>query len=174
MDMIPRRIADPIVSALQSNPIVYVNGPRQAGKSTLVRALSQGQFPADYVTLDNATQMAAAASSPRSFLGGRSRPLIVDEVQLVPELFRVLKEIVDEKRFHDPEHGNGQFLLTGSADIMALPGLADALVGRMAVKTLLPFSASEYSGRTGDFLERLFRCDFGALPSPVSPGPGSP
>jgi uncharacterized protein len=166
MEMIPRRLANPIVSALRSNPIVYLNGPRQAGKSTLVQALSQEQFPADYVTLDNATQMAAAASSPHSFLGTRSRPVIIDEVQLVPDLFRVLKQVVDERRFQDPERGNGQFLLTGSADILALPRLADALVGRMAVKTLLPFSATEHDGLPGSFTERLFEGRFDTLAAP--------
>ena len=167
MDMIPRTLAEPVVAALRTNPVVYLNGPRQAGKSTLVRALAEDQFPADYVTLDNATHMAAAAYSPRTFLGGRARPVIIDEVQLVPDLFRVLKEVVDETRYKDPEHGNGQFLLTGSADVLALPGLADALVGRMAVKTLLPFSAREQSGVPGNFLERLFsdRFDDGPLRS---------
>lgn len=168
MYIVPRKLAKPILLALRSNPIVYVNGPRQAGKSTLVRALAREQFPADYVTLDSATQMAAAAASPRAFLGGRSRPLIIDEVQLVPELFRVLKEIVDEHRFQNPTHGNGQFLLTGSADIMALPGLADALVGRMAVKTLLPFSAAEYAGKPEGFIEKLFKGLFAAQ-SPSEP-----
>ncbi|TVR06299.1 MAG: ATP-binding protein, partial [Spirochaetaceae bacterium] len=156
MSFIPRRIAGQIMAALRSNPVVYVNGPRQAGKSTLVRTLAQEEFPADYVTLDNATQMAAAASSPGTFLGARSRPVIIGEVQLVPDLFRVLKEIVDEKRFEDPRHGNGQFLLTGSADIMALPKLADALVGRMSVKTLLPFSATERDRDSRSFLNDLF------------------
>ena len=168
MELVPRKLAEPILLALRSNPIVYVNGPRQAGKSTLVRALAREQFPADYVTLDSATQMAAAAASPRTFLGGRPQPLIIDEVQLVPELFRVLKEIVDEQRFQNPKHGNGRFLLTGSADIMALPGLADALVGRMAVKTLLPFSAAEHNSTAEGFIQNLFNCDFATQSSSES------
>jgi len=158
----PRKIVDDVLFALKNNPIVFLNGPRQAGKSTLVRRLAQKAYPAEYVSFDNATQMAAAALSPVSFLTQRTKAkaLIIDEVQLVPELFRALKLVVDEFRLQNKRTSNGRFLLTGSANIMALPKLSDSLVGRMSVKTLYPFAACEVFGGAGDFLTRLFAADF--------------
>jgi len=90
-------------------------------------------------------------------------PLIIDEVQLAPPLFRALKILADEARAADKASANGRYLLTGSANILALPELADALVGRMAVLTLYPFTAAEatHSGPVG--LERLLKLDFAQL-----------
>lgn len=88
--------------------------------------------------------------------------MIIDEVQLVPEIFRALKVVVDELR---QEHGSklkGRFLLTGSANIMALPKLSDPLVGRMNILTLYPISSAEALGGHGNFIERLFKKDFEA------------
>ncbi len=160
MKQINRKLSQKILFSLKGNPVVFVNGPRQCGKSTLVQKLAEREYPAEYVTFDNATQMAAAAASPRSFLTNRKGAVIIDEVQIVPELFRELKMVVDEIRLQDKANSNGRFLLTGSANIMALPKLSDPLVGRMSVKTLLPFSASEVFGGNGDFLESLFAKDF--------------
>ena len=160
MKTTPRKLTDNLLFALKNHPVVFLNGPRQAGKSTLVQHLNKKDFPAGYVSFDNATQMAAAASSPESFLKSRKGAMIIDEVQIVPEIFRALKLVVDEIRLKDKEHSNGRFLLTGSANIMALPKLSDPLVGRMSIKTLYPFSASEILGGKGDFLQRLFAMDF--------------
>jgi predicted AAA+ superfamily ATPase len=160
MKTTPRKLTDNLLFALKNHPVVFLNGPRQAGKSTLVQHLNKKDFPAGYVSFDNATQMAAAASSPESFLKSRKGAMIIDEVQIVPEIFRALKLVVDEIRLKDKKHSNGRFLLTGSANIMALPKLSDPLVGRMSIKTLYPFSASEILGGKGDFLQRLFAMDF--------------
>jgi uncharacterized protein len=157
---IPRQLTDHVLFALKNHPVVFLNGPRQAGKSTLVQHLNKKAFPASYVSFDNATQMAAAASSPESFLKSRKGAMIIDEVQIVPEIFRALKLVVDEIRLKDKKHSNGRFLLTGSANIMALPKLSDPLVGRMSVKTLYPFSGCEIVGGKGDFLQRLFAMEF--------------
>jgi len=102
--------------------------------------------------------IAAAASSPSTFLGGRNKPLIIDEVQMVPEIFRPMKIIVDELRLR--KKANGRYLLTGSANIMALPKLSDALVGRMAVLTLYPLSALEIFEGKGYFIVKLFANSF--------------
>jgi predicted AAA+ superfamily ATPase len=107
--------------------------------------------------------MAAAANSPESFLRGRPRALIIDEVQLVPEIFRALKTIVDEMRQAKGGKVQGQFLLTGSANILALPKLADSLVGRMATLTLYPLSGAEVTKGKGGFIDRLFSRDFTGL-----------
>ena len=84
MKHIHRNLTANILFALKHNPLVFLNGPRQSGKSTLVQKLSKTDFPAEYVTFDNATQMAAASVAPESFLAQRNSPLIIDEVQLVP------------------------------------------------------------------------------------------
>lgn len=160
MKQTKRKLSDNLLFALKNHPVVFLNGPRQAGKSTLVQTLAAKDFPAQYITFDNATQMAAAASSPESFLKARQTAVIIDEVQMVPEIFRALKLVVDDIRLKDKEHSQGRFLLTGSANIMALPKLSDPLVGRMSVKTLYPFSSSETLGGKGDFLHNLFAIKF--------------
>ncbi len=156
MPYIKRHITPAVLQALKASPVVFVNGPRQAGKSTLVQELAKKAWPADYVTFDSATQMGAAAASPESFLRSYDGPLIIDEVQMVPDLFRPLKTLVDELRRKRKGGIGGRFLLTGSANMMALPQLADALVGRMSIITLYPLSAAEVSGAKGDFAARLF------------------
>ena len=162
MTHINRNIRTKLLHALDISPVVFLNGPRQAGKSTLVQDIAKKDFPADYVTFDSTTQMAAAANSPESYLKERKRTLIIDEVQLVPEIFRALKIVVDELRLEQGKKLKGRFLLTGSANIMALPKLSDPLVGRMNVLTLYPVSGSEALGGQGNFIDRLFKGDFEA------------
>lgn len=152
---IERHLAPKLLTALNSSPIVFISGARQAGKSTLVQTLSASHFPADYVTFDSPTAIAAAVSNPDFFLS-RERPLIIDEVQLVPDIFRALKKRIDDLRLKDKANSNGRYLLTGSANIMALPKLADALVGRMALLRLYPLSALELHQQNGTFLTNLF------------------
>ena len=153
--MIKRQLSRAVLDALQGFPVVFVNGPRQAGKSTLVQDLAAKKWPAEYVTFDEATMLGAAEANPESFLRAYEGRLILDEVQMVPDLFRVLKMLADEARLADKVTANGRYLLTGSANIMALPQLSDALVGRMRVLTLYPFSALEVTGGKGGFLSRL-------------------
>jgi predicted AAA+ superfamily ATPase len=161
MSYIKRHTRHRLLEALNVSPVVFLNGPRQAGKSTLVQSIAQKDYPAEYVTFDSTTQMAAAANSPESYLKERKGALIIDEVQLVPEIFRALKVVVDELRLEHPKL-KGRFLLTGSANIMALPKLSDPLVGRMSVLTLYPLAAAEALGGDGNFIERLFNKDFEA------------
>jgi|AntAceMinimDraft_11_1070367.scaffolds.fasta_scaffold19666_2 hypothetical protein len=158
--MIKRKLSTNVLDALQGFPVVYVNGPRQAGKSTLVQRLAAREWPAEYVTFDEATMLGGAEANPESFLRAYQSRLILDEVQMVPGLFRVLKLLADEARLADKDSANGQYLLTGSANIMALPKLADALVGRMRVLTLYPLSALEVMNGKGDFLAQLMDNSF--------------
>ena len=160
MKHIDRHTKEKLLAALQVSPVVFLNGPRQAGKSTLVQKLSDKEFSAEYVTFDNTTQLAAASNSPVSFLKEREGALIIDEVQLVPDIFRALKTVVDELRQESRQKIKGRFLLTGSANIMALPKLSDPLVGRMGVLTLYPLSGAEVLNGKGDFIERLFAGSF--------------
>ena len=158
-----RKLSGRILFSLKRNPVVFLNGPRQSGKTTLVRELARNEYPAEYLSFDNIAHMEAAYASPESFLGRRSGPVIIDEVQLVPDLFRTLKIVVDEARLGEGGRSNGMFLLTGSANIMVLPKLSDSLVGRMSVRTLYPFSVCEVFSAEGDFPERLFSADFADL-----------
>ena len=160
MGFINRQTKDRLLKALEVSPVVFLNGPRQAGKSTLVQAIAKNEYPAEYVTFDNTTQLVAAANAPQSYLRERKGSLFIDEVQLVPEIFRALKVVVDELR---QDHGSklkGRFLLTGSANIMALPKLSDSLVGRMSILTLYPISCVEALGGNNDFIDQLFNKSF--------------
>jgi predicted AAA+ superfamily ATPase len=164
--MIPRSITPRILEALKVSPVVFVDGARQSGKSTLVQGLINDvgtANPAEYVTFDRPTQMAAAAAAPEAFLAAYPEGFILDEVQLVPELFRALKVAVDELRLENKAQANGRYLLTGSANILALPKLSDPLVGRMIVMTLYPFCTAEAVAGNGNGLDRLVALDFAKI-----------
>ena len=137
---------------LKTRPLVYLNGPRQCGKSTL----TQNFRGANYVSFDSPLSLAAAKADPAKFVQALpgTRLNIIDEVQMAPEIYPYLKMAVDGNRVGG--RGAGLYLLTGSANLMALPRLSEALVGRMSVLTLLPFSSGEYR-RTGvNFIKNLF------------------
>jgi len=159
-----RHITPRIIAALKASPIVFLNGARQAGKSTLAKEISPdigaNGRPADYITLDRTTYLASASSAPEAFLSGYNGPVIIDEVQLAPELFRALKVVVDEARQAKGTLANGQYLITGSANILALPKLADSLVGRMAILTLYPFTVGEATDNRLCGLKQILQLDF--------------
>ena len=160
MQYVKRRLSGKVLFSLKNSPVVFLNGPRQSGKSTLAQMLIRDDYPAEYLSFDDQSQVAAARLSPENFLNSLKGPAVIDEVQMVPSLFRALKLAVDEARFRDEERSNGRFLLTGSANITVLPELSDSLVGRMSVKTLYPLAACEIFKGEGDFPERLFSLDF--------------
>ena len=160
MNIKNRSIRQDLLTRLSSSPVVFLNGPRQAGKSTLVQDIASKELQAEYVTFDSTIQMMAAVNSPETYLRERNQSLVIDEVQLVPEIFRALKVVVDELRHKSKTKVVGKFLLTGSANILALPKLSDSLVGRMQVITLYPFSGSEALGIESSFLRSLFNKSF--------------
>jgi predicted AAA+ superfamily ATPase len=141
--LIKRHLAPMLTDSLKDTPAVLVNGPRQCGKTTLVQ-----QFASDmaYFTLDDPNLLAAVQQDALGFARQLDRA-IIDEVQRAPQLLMALKLVIDQDR------RPGRFLLTGSANLMALPQMADSLAGRMAVHTLLPLSQSELQGRPNDFLQ---------------------
>ncbi len=152
MNTLPRYITPKLLEALKVSPVVFLNGARQVGKTTIAISIPdalKNTPAARYLTFDSATTMAAAAAAPEALLSSYKGTLIIDEVQLVPDIFRALKLAVDELRKADKEHANGKYLLTGSANILALPKLSDALVGRMSILTLHPFASAEASQAKG-------------------------
>jgi predicted AAA+ superfamily ATPase len=145
------------MEALSDAPVVFLRGARQTGKTTLVKQLA-GK-PADegsrqYISLDSATALAGALDDPTGFLRGLRKPLIIDEAQRAPALMLAVKEDVDQER------RAGRYLLTGSANLLTLPGIADSLAGRMEVLTLYPLSQGEIAGAREDFIQTLFQKDF--------------
>lgn len=147
---------------MADTPAVLVNGPRQSGKTTLVRKFDE-TLP--YISLDDATRLAAARADPQGFIRQLDRA-IIDEIQRAPELLLALKLSIDEDR------RPGRFLLTGSANVMSLPTIADSLAGRIEVHALLPLSNAELAGRVPDFLERAQACDWPARKTEKSTGVG--
>ena len=151
--MIERALTQRLLEALADTPVVILVGGRQTGKSTLVTGLAQQGHPAEYVTLDDPTQLAGARNDPVAFVERFAGPVILDEIQRAPELLLPIKAAVDRDR------RPGRFLLTGSANVLFVPAVAEALVGRMEVLTLWPFSAAELDGRPGDRIVELLFAD---------------
>lgn len=149
--MITRGLTRELVAALADTPVVFVNGPRQAGKTTLVRSVETPER--EYLSLDDFDVLTAARADPAGFVRGLRRPVIVDEVQRAPDLFLPLKSSVDRDR------RPGRFLLTGSANVLLLPRLADSLAGRVEILTLWPLSQGEIEGRRETFVDDVFGVD---------------
>jgi predicted AAA+ superfamily ATPase len=149
-EILPRHAESLVAEALADTRVVLVNGARQAGKSTLTR-LSAGSRPGTVIRLlDDAATLRAAQDDPVSFVE-HDGLMVIDEVQLAPDLLRAIKVRVDL----DPRPG--QFLLTGSSRILALRTLPDALPGRMEVIELWPFSQGEMAGGSDGFVDAAFR-----------------
>ncbi|MCY4151456.1 MAG: ATP-binding protein [Aestuariivita sp.] len=163
MKPINRQLKPLVLDALKYFPAVYINGPRQSGKTTLVCDLLADDFRAKVITFDNLLERSAAQRNPLSYIRESGKPLIIDEVQFAQEIFRPLKILIDEQRqeaLHNDTNPNGLYLLTGSANLAVIPELANAMVGRMATLTLLPLSAAEVMNQTPSFIERCFSKDF--------------
>lgn len=147
--MIRRSIIKPLRAAMADTPVVLVNGARQTGKTTLVKQIGESSG-ASYITLDDADTLAAALADPRAFVRAAPGPLIIDEVQKAPALLPAIKKAVDEDR------SPGRFLLTGSADVMALPTVSESLAGRIEILTLWPLSQGEIRGSRERFIDIAF------------------
>lgn len=159
MDLIERAITSRVLTALTDTPAVMIIGPRQAGKSTLVEGIAEGPHPARYTTLDDLRTFDAAQRDPIGFVEMDERPLVIDEVQRVPELLLPIKVAIDRDR------RPGRFILTGSAQVMLLPRVSESLAGRIEIHTLWPFSQAELEGAGGGFIESLL----GDEPPPAAP-----
>ncbi len=147
-----------MLDALHDTRVVLLNGARQTGKTTLVRAIAEGPHRAQYFTLDDPATLAAARTDPSGFVQALSGPVIIDEVQRAPELFPAIKVAVDR----DP--APGRFLLTGSANVMVLPRLSESLAGRMEILTLAPLAQAEIEDTGTSVCDALFGEDLPATP----------
>ncbi len=156
MTFIKRNILKQVEESVKTRPLTYLNGGRQVGKSTLC-----AHFPekANHITFDSPLVLVSAKSEPETFINSLPDDIlnVIDEVQFAPEIFPYLKMQIDRNRLEG--NTKQRFLLTGSANIMAIPKLSEALVGRMSIITLYPFSTCEYFESNISLTDRLFNED---------------
>ena len=181
MDYIPRSLESVVSSVTQEYPVVLLTGPRQVGKTTMLKKLMEGT-ERGYVSLDDLTERALAKNDPELFLQLHKPPLLIDEVQYAPELFSYIKILVDR------EHIPGAFWLTGSQIFRLMRGVSESLAGRAAVLSMTSLSQAEICGAqmepfrvdleslrkragqrkaadVGEIYERIYR---GSMPAVVS------
>jgi uncharacterized protein len=144
--MFKRHLAPSLKSALGDTPVTLLVGARQSGKSTLAKQVSK----AIYLTLDDFNVRSPMQQDPYGFLKGFAGAIILDEIQRAPESFLSIKRLVDENR------QAGKFLLTGSANVLLLPKLADSLAGRMEILRLWPLAQSEIENKRSNVIDKLF------------------
>lgn len=145
----PRFVLPRLTEALADTPVVLVHGPRQCGKTTLARTVAE-KAGYGYASFDDDVLRASAQTDPAGFVAGLPQKAVLDEVQRVPELFTALKAAVDRDR------QAGRFILTGSANVLLVPRLADSLAGRMEILRLHPLAQAELAGTPAGFLDALF------------------
>ncbi len=153
----PRLIETRVTEAMTDTPVILIAGPRQAGKTTLVRQIANKGLR--YLTLDDELTLLAAKEDPVGMVRDLDRA-VIDEIQRAPQLLLAIKKSVDEDR------RPGRFLLTGSANLMTLPTVADSLAGRMETLNLLPLSQNELHGTEVNWLDSVFS---GELPEMTAP-----
>ena len=169
MDLIPRHLTRKVARTLQTSRVINIVGPRQAGKTTLVRDMLQ---TARFLNLDDEGLLSALTLDPFGQLSALAAeaadaglPVVIDEVQRLPRIILALKRIVDQDR------RPGQFVLTGSSDIFTTPKALDSLAGRVSTLTLRPLSTAEIQRRGSCALLDAAGDDpaalVGALPPPV-------
>ncbi len=162
MDRIkPRWFSSNLQSALRVLPVTVLTGARQTGKTTLTQALEPART---YFTLDDVGILDQAERNPDSLLS--TRPVILDEVQRAPQILLAVKRAVDTSR------RAGDFILTGSANLLLMKQVAETLAGRAIYLDLPPFCPTEWQERTGALspLDRLFAPDFDWREWPDEPG----
>jgi len=151
--MLKRSISLILKTALKISPIVLLKGARQVGKSTLAM-----DFKHHYIVLDDVSTRINAKDDPNRFVETLQKPVTIDEIQKVPELLESLKLYIDGHR------NNGDFLITGSANILDMKQTKDTLAGRIVELTLHPLSLKERANKAQDnVIDRLFSHDFSTI-----------
>lgn len=151
----PRFAEASLAEALTDTPVVLIHGPRQCGKTTLAQVAGRARKYA-YFSFDDDVTLAAATADPVGFVADLPERVILDEVQRAAGIFSTLKSAVDRRRIP------GRFLLTGSANVLMLPALADSLAGRIGILRLHPLAQCEMASRRPRFLDVLFAGGFKA------------
>lgn len=146
--MYARFLKEILFKRLKFFPVVLLVGPRQSGKTTLTKQLSE-ELSLNYSSFDDLNNLIRVEIDPIGFLESLSKPIVLDEVQRAPEIFLPIKVDVDTHRHP------GRYLLTGSANPLLVPKVGDALTGRMAICNLWPLSQGEILGNREKFLEQL-------------------
>lgn len=150
--MLERSVQGIIKTALKISPITLISGPRQSGKSTLSLSLMP-----NYSVLDDVSARVAASENPIGFIHNLPKPICIDEIQKSPNLLEAIKMAVDKDR------KNGEFLLTGSANLLDMKQTKDTLAGRIIEVMLYPFSLKEKHQKAGEnIIEMLFENEFDA------------
>jgi predicted AAA+ superfamily ATPase len=144
--MIQRTLQATLETVARQYPVVTLTGPRQSGKTTLVQAAFPGH---DYASLEEPDVREYALADPRGFLGQFAGPVVLDEVQRVPDLFSYIQTLVDR------EDTPGRYVLSGSQNFLLLRSISQSLAGRSAILHLLPLSLDELEGREPFPLEKL-------------------
>ncbi len=161
LNIFPRAVLPRLREALSDTPVVLINGPRQAGKTTLARQLAGADRR--YLTLDDEATRLAAKEDPVGLIRSIDCA-VIDEIQRATELLLAIKKSVDEDR------RPGRFLLTGSANLMTLPSVADSLAGRMETLVLLPLAQCEIAPAPDAsiaWLDALFAGEIPVVSAPV-------
>ena len=154
----PRPLVRVVRRALTDTPVVCLTGPRQSGKTTLVRTMMPER---PFFSLDHAPYLSVAREDPAGFVAALPREVTIDEIQRAPELLPAIKLSVDRDR------RPGRFVLTGSANLLLVPTVTESLAGRMEIARLMPLSESEKERRAGRFLSDLLA---GAVTPVLRPG----
>lgn len=136
---IQRTLSKQILEASKTFKVILVTGPRQIGKTTLLKNLSESDR--SYITLDDLDTRIAAQQDPKSFIANLSYPVLIDEVQYAPDLFSYIKMKVDQ------DQTPGQFWLTGSQQFAMMKNISDSLAGRVAILDMLGISLAEEEKR---------------------------
>ena len=147
--MIQRRITSQVASLLGQSPAVVLSGPRQVGKTTLALEIAE-QRPATYLDLESETDRARLAEPELYFADHADELLILDEIQRLPDLFEVLRGVIDRGRREGK--ANGRFLLLGSASLELLAQSGESLAGRIAFAELTPLDLIEVGAERLDRL----------------------
>ena len=136
MDYVSRTIDNEIAEAVREFPAIFVTGPRQSGKTTTLKHCLGDRF--NYISLDAPDIYTLAINDPRAFLDSNQAPVIFDEIQNAPDLLPYIKERIDSSR-----HETGQFVLTGSQNLLSSARIGETLAGRAAVLQLYPLTRRE-------------------------------
>ncbi|MEV0613729.1 ATP-binding protein [Nonomuraea sp. NPDC050404] len=148
-DLVPRLSELRLAELMKAFRVVIVNGPRQAGKTTLME-IYRDRHGGEFLSLDDPVQLTAALSDPRSLIEDAGRPLLIDEVQRAGDPL-----VLSIKWASDRDRRRGQFILSGSAQFLTVPKLSESLAGRAAFLDLWPFSMAERTSGPSDFCDLL-------------------